>query len=716
MPLSIRVLFYLLVVTSALLSGCAEVKLGTIPTPALGSNPRIYIQPVSTQYSNNSTAFVGASFPVSHELFARKQHDTLRPVMAAAGYDVVDPLDVKTVLGTDAPNMVVLRPGEDWTPMIKSARALHADYVLVIERAVEAVSTVTVEYRFKVALVNVATGTIYEKKNSEAVGRDDLRYFEEDSNKRANQILDELYKRLFLEAKDETFALAVVNNLKHFKKNIYSDQRMAVKPDPALPAKVPATASSPSGSQGLGEKAELERISAERARMAELKRQMSEQAVALQREKEEMNLAIKAAEQTMTSLRAEKLAREKADQLRASTELAQLEEKNRDAAAEAEAARLRAEQTAAARKGAEQSLKSLKKEIKVPVFSGIKIFDREGGDITDRAVSSQVIVSGQVEDGLGVAVVFVNGTEAFIDEKGAFSATALLKIGVNEVLMEAYNTQQGKSEKRITITRDKAPPASASADISVVPDFRSRPRLNDYAVVIGIEQYRHIPPAEFASRDAALVKDYLKAAGIPERNIAFLADGQATLSDLKKTLEKWLMNHVNKESRVIVYFSGHGAPATDNGDAYLVPFEGDPNYLEDTAYPVKRLYEKLGKLPARQVTVLLDSCFSGAGGRSVLPTGARPLVMARESFTIPANVAVLTAARESQISTTSPERKHGLFTYYFLRALKQGKENLPDIYQYLKGRVEDEARSMNVQQSPSMMPEKLTTTAEFSLL
>jgi len=713
MPLSIRALFQLFIVTSALLSGCAEVKLGSIPAPPLGSNPRIYVQPVSTVHSN-TTSFMGASFPFSHEFFADKQHDTLKPILSAAGYDMVDPRDVKAVLGTDAPDMVVLRPGDDWSPMIKLARALHADYALVVERGVESVSTVTVEYRYKVALVNVATGTIYEKKSSEAVSRDLLRY-EENSKKKSSQKFDELYKKLFLEAKDEAFALAVVSKLKQLKKTIYSDEEMAVaaKPEPALPVKVALPASPPAANLGLQERAELERLTAERARMAELKRQMSEQAVALQREKEEMNQAIKAAEQTMTSLRAEKQAREKADQLRAST---QLEEKNRDAAAEAEAGRLRAEQTAAARKGAEQSLKSLKKEIKVPVFSGIKIFDREGGDITDRAVSSQVIVSGQVEDGLGVAVVFVNGTEAFIDEKGAFSATALLKIGVNEVLMEAYNTQQGKSEKRITITRDKAPPASASADISVVPDFRSRPRLNDYAVVIGIEQYRHIPPAEFASRDAALVKDYLKAAGIPERNIAFLADGQATLSDLRKTLEKWLMNHVNKESRVIVYFSGHGAPATNNGDAYLVPFEGDPNYLEDTAYPVKRLYEKLGKLPARQVTVLLDSCFSGAGGRSVLPTGARPLVMARESFTIPANVAVLTAARESQISTTSPERKHGLFTYYFLRALKQGKENLPDIYQYLKGRVEDEARSLNVQQSPSMMPEKLTTTAEFSLL
>jgi len=58
-----------------------------------------------------------------------------------------------------------------------------------------------------------------------------------------------------------------------------------------------------------------------------------------------------------------------------------------------------------------------------------------------------------------------------------------------------------------------------------------------------------------------------------------------------------------------------------------LPIDGDPQYLEDTAYPINRLYEKLNSINAKQVIVAIDACFSGAGGRSVLAKGTRPLVM-----------------------------------------------------------------------------------------
>lgn len=63
------------------------------------------------------------------------------------------------------------------------------------------------------------------------------------------------------------------------------------------------------------------------------------------------------------------------------------------------------------------------------------------------------------------------------------------------------------------------------------------------------------------------------------------------------------------------------------GEAYIVPCDGDPNYLEVTGYSLKRLYNKLTKLHFAEVCVVLDSSFSGIGGRSVLAKGTRPLVI-----------------------------------------------------------------------------------------
>ncbi len=52
-----------------------------------------------------------------------------------------------------------------------------------------------------------------------------------------------------------------------------------------------------------------------------------------------------------------------------------------------------------------------------------------------------------------------------------------------------------------------------------------------------------------------------------------------------------------------------------------MPYDGDPNYLPQTGYPLKRLYEQLANLPSREMIVVLDSCFSGMGAAAFWPKG-----------------------------------------------------------------------------------------------
>jgi uncharacterized caspase-like protein len=85
-----------------------------------------------------------------------------------------------------------------------------------------------------------------------------------------------------------------------------------------------------------------------------------------------------------------------------------------------------------------------------------------------------------------------------------------------------------------------------------------------------------------------------------------------------------------------------------------------------------------------------------------LAKGARPLVMMAETPVIGNNMVVLSAAEGSQISTSSPDKGHGLFTYYFLKALTDGKKNAADVYEYIKPQVEDDAKAINVRQTPQI--------------
>ena len=268
----------------------------------------------------------------------------------------------------------------------------------------------------------------------------------------------------------------------------------------------------------------------------------------------------------------------------------------------------------------------------------------------------------------------------------------------------------------VTAQPQKTVPAPDQTDISLPPNAQVLPNSKAYAIVIGIENYRQkLPRAAFAAADAKLVTEYLtKAMGYPEENVVTLTNDLAALGDFVKYFEKWLPNNVEKGGTVFVYYSGHGAPNPKTGDAYLVPYDGDPAFIGETGYPLRRLYDALGKLPAKEIIVALDSCFSGAGGRSVIAKGARPLVMTMSSESIPKKVAVLSAASGDQISSTYEEKGHGLFTYFMLKGIKNedvvkkdGSIALTDLFSYLKPQVERIARKQyNNEQTPQLIGAK----------
>jgi len=249
-----------------------------------------------------------------------------------------------------------------------------------------------------------------------------------------------------------------------------------------------------------------------------------------------------------------------------------------------------------------------------------------------------------------------------------------------------------------------APAAAAEALLpSPSPSFTAAERPDDLAIIIGVETYSDIASkASYAERDAAAFKAYVRALGVPERNIVLLKGAKAGKASLEKNLDAWLPRMAKPSSRVYFYFSGHGAPDVKSGQAYLVPWDGDPNFLAETAYPVAKLYKKLGALPAKQVLVAMDSCFSGAGGRSVLASGARPLVGKIDTGVAGGKITVLAASASNEISGSLDDKGHGAFTYFLLEGMNAGKTTPKALNEYLTPRVQDEARRLNRDQTPQL--------------
>ena len=235
-----------------------------------------------------------------------------------------------------------------------------------------------------------------------------------------------------------------------------------------------------------------------------------------------------------------------------------------------------------------------------------------------------------------------------------------------------------------------------------------------YAVVIGISQYREevIPTVAYAVKDAEAVAQLLETqGGIPKSHIRLLTDAKATGNDLR-SVGQWLRMRVKPESAVYVYYAGHGTPDPKTGTAYLVPWDGHPDYPEGL-YSLSALYDALNALPAKHIVVMLDSCFSGSAGRSVLPKGARPMVLSLENpLLATGKVVVLAAATGSQISSDYEKAEHGLFTHVLLNGLgyaadadQDGFVTLKELYPYLRQHVSDLAvQELDREQTPVMLP------------
>src|SRR5262249_42963993 len=149
---------------------------------------------------------------------------------------------------------------------------------------------------------------------------------------------------------------------------------------------------------------------------------------------------------------------------------------------------------------------------------------------------------------------------------------------------------------------------------------------NAYAVIVGVEKYRDVSVSATGARaDATRVAELARATlGIPDDQIKLAIDDHASRSDIEKNLT-WLKNNVPQDGRVYFYFSGHGAPDPSAGTSYLVPYDGDPKSLDDTTLPLTSVLGALSSTKAKDILAIVDACFSGAGGRSVLPPGVRPL-------------------------------------------------------------------------------------------
>jgi len=221
---------------------------------------------------------------------------------------------------------------------------------------------------------------------------------------------------------------------------------------------------------------------------------------------------------------------------------------------------------------------------------------------------------------------------------------------------------------------------SALASLSVV-GFTAT-----YGIVIGIASYAdpRIEDLTYAATDAiSFAQSLQEQSDVSPSRITLLTNSKASRAAIEQAF-----SHIAARSRpedtVIVYLSGHGASVPDldgdeadgdgNDEAFL-PYDagkGDPaSYIIDDD-----LGKWIARIPANEVAVFLDSCYSGGQARSL---DAASLGNKGSSDSIAKDVLtdatskqrreILAACQPSQLAWENRGLQHGVFTYFVLQGM-----------------------------------------------
>jgi len=221
-----------------------------------------------------------------------------------------------------------------------------------------------------------------------------------------------------------------------------------------------------------------------------------------------------------------------------------------------------------------------------------------------------------------------------------------------------------------------------SSDIDKDIPFIPASGKEKFALIIGNEGYANkytglsknfnVP---YARHDALTFKKYaINILGIKESNIFLLLDGTK-----KEMYENILMlsdkvSKIKDGAELVFYYAGQGLSDTNSMAPYLMPIDIPPSKMNE-AISLDFLFKKIWESRSTKSVVVMDASFNN-GGRNLGMRGPSIKKVNPRREVISGNTVVFNAVSESYTANSYDEMKHGLFTYYFLKVLKDSRGNI----------------------------------------
>ena len=308
----------------------------------------------------------------------------------------------------------------------------------------------------------------------------------------------------------------------------------------------------------------------------------------------------------------------------------------------------------------------------------------------------------KVQSNVSTTSLKINDEEQGGNTDGKYSIKKFALVGKPTTFtVVATDSHGNKDTKTLSVTRKAVDSAPVFTQLNPA-NVKEHAKRDAVAIIVGIQDYKRLSRAEYANTDAQAFYDYaVRALGIPASNIKLLVDSEADQLEVYKALRNWLPAKVNQgKTDVYVFYSGHGLPAEDGKSLYLLPHGADKDFLDKSAISQQEINTLLQAAQAKSVTLFLDSCYSGQSrtGETLLAS-ARPIALKAQSVAFPPEFTVITATAPDQMSWSSPDLKHGIFSYYLMKGMegdadlnKDGTITVNEMQTYLSENVARQAQ------------------------
>lgn len=309
-------------------------------------------------------------------------------------------------------------------------------------------------------------------------------------------------------------------------------------------------------------------------------------------------------------------------------------------------------------------------------------------------------LTGKVTADAGVRRLTLNGEPLAFDAQGVFRTTLDLSQGPMELRLSATDKQGNQTSVSFSAVAGAAAPARNTA---LLPDHGVG--SGDYhALVIANQNYRHWEQLDTPLRDAQDLKTLL------ERRYGFKVTliTDATRREMFTALNG-LRTRLGSNDNLLVFYAGHGDidPVTQRG--YWVPVDGERRNRSNWM-SVLDVTDQLNALPARQVLVVADSCYSGTMARSALAAADADLSAGRRWDALRAmgrlRARVVLSSGGLEPVVDGGAGRNSLFTKSLLDVLNAVNEPIEArrVHAALAARFSLRAQRLRVQQKPEYAP------------